>query len=192
MFGALRAALLTLAVFESASATSERTVLTLILEYDDTSGESNTNGNCDAACWAVQTFSTSESSVHAIISDGSYGAISFVQAGSERVVVPMGKALASLSGVCPEPHAEAVAALALSNKNAASFHHVEYWFPLELHQHGCAWTGLARSCLVEQGVPPNVGAGCWTYIRENRIKTRAHEASAENRTRPDRTACLIR
>ena len=89
-------------------------ILTLVLEYTDAKGSQNADGSttCDLACWTTQTFSTTSTSVHGMLYDGSYGAVSVVQqrgaSASKRVVVNMGKAAASLAS-CADSLLEAEA-----------------------------------------------------------------------------------
>ena len=186
---AVRLPLLVLLATGVVSASIQKTVLSIVLTYDDASGEDNgpSGGACDATCWATETFGTSTTgSVHAIFHDGSYGAVSLVETGSERVVVSMGKALSSLGAMCtstcmgsstvPCPYeAEGAAALSASGKTASSFDLVEFWLPKDFDSHGCNWVGIARPCVGMLGHEPDSSDGCKTYLRVNRASTRAHE-----------------
>ena len=137
-------------------AAQNQTVLTIVLAYDDYSGENNGPGGatCDSACWNEQTFATDTESVSAIFLDGSYGSVAFTPIGSQRLVVSMGKSLAGLSSGCPA-NTEAALALSRSGESAGDYHHVEYWFPLEISLKGCTWAGLANLCVHELGTPPD-------------------------------------
>lgn len=100
-------------------------VLTLVLVYDDATGENNTATNtaCDEACWAEQTFSAGDYSVHSAFQDGSYGRISFDRATSKRKLVAMQGTVASRVGC--DPAAERDAALARSGENQDDYNLIE-------------------------------------------------------------------
>ena len=161
------------------------------------------NGHpCDASCWTETTF-TGAYSVHSAFYEASFGTVAFSQTGSLRVVVNMNTALVGVAaaGTCPAA-AEAEKAMQLAatanpsileqggfpRKTDSNFDHVEFMFPYELggtsaadnsaitNAPVCSWGGLANYCTDMLGnAPAKGGTGCWSYIRQNQIPTRAHE-----------------